>query len=55
MGSPVPFVHLQLQSSYSLLNSSVRIHELVETAKKMNYEAIALTDEKRDVRSHSFL
>jgi len=45
VGSPVPFVHLQLQSSYSLLSSSVRIHELVETAKKMNYEAIALTDE----------
>lgn len=41
----MPFVHLQLQSSYSLLSSSVRIHELVETAKRMNYEAIALTDE----------
>ncbi|TYR82168.1 DNA polymerase III subunit alpha [Priestia megaterium] len=41
----MPFVHLQIQSAYSLLNSAVRIEKLVNQAKKLQYEALALTDE----------
>lgn len=36
--------HLNIHSSYDLLNSSVRIHDLVKKAKKENYKALALTD-----------
>lgn len=38
------FVHLHVQSSYSLLASTVRIDELVEQAKKNNMYSLALTD-----------
>jgi len=41
----VPFVHLQLKSAYSILNSTVRITQLVERAKALDYKAVALTDE----------
>ena len=38
------FVHLHVQSSYSLLSSTVRIKELVEKAKREGYASLALTD-----------
>jgi DNA polymerase III subunit alpha len=38
------FVHLHVQSAYSLLTSTVRITELVAKAKQRGYSAIALTD-----------
>lgn len=45
MGRLVPFVHLQLKSAYSILNSTIRIKQLVERAKALDYKAVALTDE----------
>lgn len=41
----VPFVHLQVQSGYSLLSSAIKINDLVHKAKKLNYPSLALTDE----------
>ncbi|GBG95776.1 DNA polymerase III subunit alpha [Ligilactobacillus salitolerans] len=35
---------LQVISSYSLLQSPLKISELIDTAKKMGYQALALTD-----------
>ncbi|MTH52864.1 DNA polymerase III subunit alpha [Bacillus mangrovi] len=40
----MPFVHLQLQSSYSLLNSSVRLDRLVQKASELHVSTLALTD-----------
>ncbi|MGN7309813.1 DNA polymerase III subunit alpha [Alkalicoccobacillus gibsonii] len=37
-------VQTAIYSEYSLLNSSIRIDELVQTAKKSGYDALALTD-----------
>ncbi|MBE4908255.1 DNA polymerase III subunit alpha [Bacillus luteolus] len=39
------FVHLQVRSAYSLLNSPSKIEDLVSKAKALGYKAIALTDE----------
>ncbi len=39
------FVHLQIRSGYSLLNSSIQIEELIKKAKENNFTALALTDE----------
>ncbi|MEW3450101.1 PHP domain-containing protein, partial [Pseudomonas aeruginosa] len=36
--------HLNIHSSYDLLNSSVRIPDVVQKAKNENYQALALTD-----------
>ncbi|KZZ85867.1 DNA polymerase III subunit alpha [Bacillus sp. SJS] len=41
----MPFVHLQLQSSYSLLNSSVRLDRLVQKAAELHFNTLALTDQ----------
>ncbi|MGM9924609.1 MAG: DNA polymerase III subunit alpha [Bacillus sp. (in: firmicutes)] len=38
------FVHLHVQSSYSLLASTVRIEELVQQAKREQMHSLALTD-----------
>src|SRR3989344_8341094 len=38
------FVHLHVHSHYSLLSALPKIKELVETAKKMEMSALALTD-----------
>jgi DNA polymerase-3 subunit alpha len=38
------FVHLHLHTQYSLLESSVRIEDLVEKAKEYNHSAVAMTD-----------
>lgn len=38
------FVHLQVQSAYSLLNSSARLDKLIEKAKSFNCSALAITD-----------
>ncbi|WP_374724503.1 DNA polymerase III subunit alpha [Calidifontibacillus erzurumensis] len=39
------FVHLHVHSSYSLLNSTLTIEELVKSASDLGYSALALTDE----------
>ncbi|WP_025904317.1 DNA polymerase III subunit alpha [Mammaliicoccus sciuri] len=36
--------HLNIHSSYDLLNSSIRIPDVVQKAKNENYQALALTD-----------
>jgi DNA polymerase III subunit alpha len=41
----VSFVHLQVRSAYSLLNSPSKIEDLVSKAKALGYKALALTDE----------
>ena len=38
------FIHLHTHSHYSLLNALPKIKELIETAKKFNMPALALTD-----------
>lgn len=40
------FTHLQIRSSYSLLNSTITIEELVQRAAELGYTALALTDEQ---------
>ena len=40
----IPFCHLHVHSSYSLLDSTIKIKELISTAKKMEMEHVALTD-----------
>ncbi|MGM0920884.1 MAG: DNA polymerase III subunit alpha [Bacillota bacterium] len=40
----MPFVHLQVQSAYSLLNSSARINKLIEKAESFQLKALAITD-----------
>ncbi|WP_373893049.1 DNA polymerase III subunit alpha [Virgibacillus sp. CBA3643] len=40
------YTHLQVRSGYSLMNSTITIDKLVEKAKDLNYEALALTDEQ---------
>ncbi|HRM37351.1 MAG TPA: DNA polymerase III subunit alpha, partial [Trichococcus flocculiformis] len=39
------FVHLQVISAYSLLQTTTRIEDLVRSAKTKGYQAIALTDQ----------
>ena len=39
------FCPLDVKSSYSLLQSPLRISEYVSEAKKMGYKALALTDQ----------
>lgn len=39
------YIHLQVRSGYSLMNSTITIERLVEKAKSSNFPAIALTDE----------
>ena len=39
------FVHLQVQSAYSLLNSTAKIEDLVKKAKELGFTSLALTDE----------
>ena len=36
--------HLFVRSCYTLLDSTIRIPELVSTAKKYGYQSVALTD-----------
>ena len=39
-----PFIHLRVQSSYSLSESALKIKNIVSNAKENNMPAIALTD-----------
>ena len=39
------FVHLRLHSEYSLLDSVIRIPDLMDTATATNMSAVALTDQ----------
>ena len=41
-----PFVHLRQYSSYSLLESSFRINDIISLCKEHKMPAIALTDKK---------
>ncbi|WP_106496929.1 DNA polymerase III subunit alpha [Lentibacillus sp. Marseille-P4043] len=40
------FTHLQVRSGYSLMNSTITIDKLVEKAKDLGFQALALTDEQ---------
>ncbi|MCK5676824.1 MAG: PHP domain-containing protein, partial [Verrucomicrobia bacterium] len=42
--SRVPFCHLHFHTSYSLLDSAVKIKEAVSAAKDMGMEHMAMTD-----------
>ena len=42
--TPYPYIHLRVQSSYSLAEGSIKIKRIVELAKKNNMPSIALTD-----------
>ncbi len=42
---PQPFVHLHLHSEFSLLDSTLRLKQLVERAKELGMPAIAVTDQ----------
>ena len=49
----MPFVHLQVHSGYSLLNSAASVEDLTAKAKELGYSAIAriitfLCDEHSD-------
>ena len=40
----VPFCHLHFHTQYSLLDSSCKVGEVMETAKALGQEYVALTD-----------
>ncbi|MBF0193259.1 MAG: DNA polymerase III subunit alpha [Magnetococcales bacterium] len=40
-----PFIHLHVHSGYSLLNSTIRVEDLIARAAKENMPALALTDQ----------
>ncbi len=42
---PQPFVHLHLHSEYSLVDSTLRLKQLVQRAKELGMPAVALTDQ----------
>jgi len=42
---PQPFVHLHLHTEFSLLDSTLRIKQLVERAKQLGMPAVAVTDQ----------
>jgi len=42
--NPVPFCHLHLHTCYSLLDSTCKIKEIMETAVELGMPAIAMTD-----------
>lgn len=44
-GDSMSFVHLQVHSGYSLLNSAAAVEELVSEADRLGYASLALTDD----------
>lgn len=42
---PQPFVHLHLHSEFSLLDSTLRLRQLVERAQQLGMPAVAVTDQ----------
>ena len=42
----MPFTHLQIQSAYSLMKSTIKIEPLVKQAAEMGFDSLALTDEE---------
>src|SRR5690625_4315344 len=40
------FTHLQVRSAYSLMKSTIQIDNLIDKAKELNLDALALTDEQ---------
>jgi DNA polymerase-3 subunit alpha len=51
---PEPFVHLHLHSHYSLLDSAIKIAELVRQVVERGMSAVALTDHGNLFGSHEF-
>ena len=45
------FVHLNVHSEYSIVDGIVRLKSLLQTAKNMGYESVALTD-KNNIYAH---
>ena len=43
---PASFVHLHLHTEYSLVDGTVRIKPLVETARRLGMPAVAVTDQQ---------
>ncbi|RKQ29900.1 DNA polymerase III subunit alpha [Oceanobacillus halophilus] len=39
------YTHLQVRSGYSLMNSTITIEKLIQKAKQLKFDALALTDE----------
>ena len=39
-----PFIHLNVHSNYSLLSGASRIEELLNRARELGFDALALTD-----------
>lgn len=44
MTTPSPFVHLHVHTEYSLLDGAIRIGQLLDKARALNMEAVAITD-----------
>lgn len=44
VGVGLSFIHLQIATAYSLLSSTVSIQKLVEQAKKLKFQTLAITD-----------
>ena len=42
---PQPFIHLHLHSEYSLVDSTLRLKQLVERTKELGMPAVAVTDQ----------
>ena len=42
---PQPFVHLHLHSEFSLVDSTLRLKQLVARAKELGMPAVAVTDQ----------
>ncbi len=40
----LPFVHLQVQTGYSLLNSAIKLEKLIEYSRELKFKALAITD-----------
>ena len=42
---PLPFVHLHLHTEYSLVDSTIRIKQLLQRVRELGMPAIAVTDQ----------
>jgi len=42
--TPSPFVHLHVHTEFSLLDGAIRIRDLLDKAKRLDMEAVAVTD-----------
>lgn len=44
------FTHLHVHTEYSLLDGSCKIKELIDRAKELGMQSLAITDHRRHVR-----